>query len=749
MRIGALAIGIGVGMGAVFATPSQAQSAQEAASGPAADAKTLDSVTVTARRREESAHRVPIAVTALDALDLRDLQADRLGGLQGAAPNVNIVQGRGSASSANVFIRGIGQPDALPTFDPGVGMYIDDVYYSRIQGALFNLFDIERIEVLRGPQGTLYGKNSTGGAIRVVTREPGDSVTAEVEAAVGDHGRAEVRGYAAAPLGASASASLAVIGTDNDGYVRDSDGRRYNDDGSEAARLKLVLRSGDAFSATIGADYTRQRNAPSLGNPEAPLFQTELATGARRLLLTPRPGDYDFVSDTSLSPGSRQRLTHQGVAATLSFDGGSAWRLKSISAYRDLDAAYAIDIDASPFRLGDTLATLDQHQWSQELQLQYDAGGRVRAVYGLYYLQEKFNGSQDVTSDDVLTFMGLPVPYRTVSDERQSSDSAAAFAQVDWEFAPAWTLSAGLRYTRERKDYARNVAAITGLPPLNSEFSFQADASWSAWTPSLSLSRAFGEHVTGYVSANRGFKSGGFNGRAGSDAETAPFDPEYVWTYELGLKAQSRNGRLRGNVTVFHSDYRDFQARVADVTDPASPTPSFVFPVLNAARMSIDGVEFEGVALFGQGLRLSAQLGWMDARYDRFDDPRVTLDPALAGLHDHVPFSPRWTAQLALSRIFSLGNGSRFTVGSDVSWRDETWLSVDNRDALRQPAHAVVGAFARWDSPDERWQLRAGVRNLTDKVYKTDAQEFSSVANVQTAYYGWPRHYTLAVSYSF
>ena len=252
-----------------------------------------------------------------------------------------------------------------------------------------------------------------------------------------------------------------------------------------------------------------------------------------------------------------------------------------------------------------------------------------------------------------------------------------------------------------------------------------------------------------YFSANRGFKSGGFNGRANSATEVSAFDPEFVWTYELGLKLQSEDRRLLGNFSVFRSNYEDFQARVSEVTNPGAPVPNFTFPVLNAAKLRIDGVEFEGVALVGDGTRLSAQVGWLDARYVEFVDPRVVLNPGLADLHDHVPFSPEWTARLAASHTFMLAGGGMFTVAGDVSYRDDTWLSVDNRDVLKQDAYTLVGLFSTWDSPEGNWQVRAGVRNLTDRVYKTDGQEFSSVGNIQTAYYGWPRHFYLAVRYNF
>ncbi|MGP1666961.1 MAG: TonB-dependent receptor, partial [Rhodanobacter sp.] len=196
-------------------------------------------MTVSARRRAESLEKVPVAITAFSGDDMKDLQANSVDGLQGAVPNLNIVQGRGSSSAVNIFIRGIGQPDALQTFDPGVGMYVDDVYYSRIQGGLISLFDVERVEVLRGPQGTLYGKNSTGGAVKIVTKSPPESTEGSVEAGFGNYGRREGKFYLGGSLSGPWSASLAGGVTQTDGYVTDpSTGHKYNDEDTKAVRGK-------------------------------------------------------------------------------------------------------------------------------------------------------------------------------------------------------------------------------------------------------------------------------------------------------------------------------------------------------------------------------------------------------------------------------------------------------------------------------------------------------------------------------
>ncbi len=753
----AIAIAFGAsGTAAIAAAPEPAADPQQNETGYAEDSaheRTLETIEVTARRREESIEKIPVAVSAFSAEDLADIGADNIDGLQGTVPNLNIVQGRGSSSAVNVFIRGIGQPDALQTFDPGVGMYVDDVYYSRIQGALISLFDVDHVEVLRGPQGTLYGKNSTGGAIKIVTREPSQTLTGSAEALIGDYGRAEGRFYLSGGFSETWSASIAGAVIGNDGYVSDPlSGREFNDDDTRALRAKLQFKPGEDFSAVLALDYTRQDAALTLGQPTAPLIQTDLVLGP--VVLLPAPiGEYDFHSRTSFGPGHGQDLTHKGASLHLDWQLSEAWKFKSISAYRWLDSDSFIDIDASQFELGDVFVGFKQKQGSQEFQFQFDNGDNLQAVMGLYWLRERVPSHQEAYASDLFALAGLPIDFLRTIDDDLTTTSYAAFAHANWQFGSGWSLSGGLRWTHETKDYDRSTSTFWGSPfeVLDETVAFAGRESWTAWTPSISLQKQLTEQTMAYVSANRGFKSGGFNGRANSAPEVASavFDPEFVWTYELGLKMRSADSRLQANLAVFHSDYKDFQARVSEVLNPESETPTFAFPVLNAAKLKMDGFEFEGAALLGEGTRISGQISYLDARYDQFVDPRVQIDPNLARLHDHVPFSPEWSARLALAQTFSFASGAALTVGGDLSYRDETWLSVDNRPGLMQPSYTLVGLFGVFDSADNHWQVRAGVRNLTDEVYRTDGQEFSSVGNIQTVYYGLPRNYYLSVRYSF
>ncbi len=741
---------LSIAIGGILLAPAAFVQAQEQQATPAGTQATqLDEVTVTARRRSESIQDVPVAVSAFGEEQIKDLQASTVEGLQGAVPNMNIAQGRGSSNSVNVFIRGIGQPDALQTFDPGVGMYVDDVYYSRINGALFSLFDIQQLEVLRGPQGTLYGKNSTGGAIKLTTKNPFDNEGGAVELTAGDYGRLEGRFYVSGKLSDTLAGSIAGAKITNDGYVKDAvTGKRYNDDDTEALRAKLAYKPTDNFSAVLTLDTTKQDAALTLGRPMAPLRQTSLAPAGVVVLQPGETGEWNRRAQTSFDDGQGQYLKHSGASLAMDWDINEQWTLKSISSYRKLKTESYIDIDASEYELGDVLVALDQNQKSQEFQLHYDNGSNLHLTFGAYYMKENVPSYQEAYADDLFSMLGTGIPFLRTIDDDLSTTSKAAFAHANWEFVPSWTLAAGVRWTKDEKDYDRSTSTFWGAPfsGLNETVAFNGKASWTAVTPSVSLQKAFSDNLMGYVSANRGFKSGGFNGRANTvyDTEHAKFDPEYVWTYELGLKGSSADHRFRGSAAAFYSNYSDFQARVSQDVG--------TFPVLNAAKLNIKGIELEGSALLGESTTLSAQLGWMDAKYDSFEDFR--LDPSYAGYdpsvnHDHVPFSPDWTARVALQHVFSLADSGSLTLGGDVSYRGDTWLSVDNRDVLSQDAYTLVGAYGVWDSPQLTWQVRAGVRNLTDKQYKTEGQEFASVGNIQTAYYGLPRNWYVSVRYNF
>ena len=699
----------------------------------------LEEVLVTAQRREQSLQEVPMAITAFTAEQLQDLQADNLDSLQGSVPNLNLVQGRGSNSSVNVFIRGVGQPDALQTFDPAVGIYVDDVYMARIQGAMFKLYDIERIEVLRGPQGTLYGKNTPGGAIRLITRNPGDEMEAAANLTLGDYGRTQLSAYLSGPVTDNLSLGLSVLTDQRDGFVTDPiTGREYNDEDTMVARMKGIWTASDDVDVTFSLDYTKEDVALTLGRAEAPLVSVDLGTGGLVLRHLPYPGEWQFDSSTDLGELGGQKTENWGGNVTVSWDINDGLTLKSITAYRELQSDLYIDIDATTLQLGNVFVGIDQDQFSQEFQLLGTNGDDISWVAGVYYLDESVPSHQEAYADDFLLFNGIPISFlRTIDDDLQTK-SYAFFGQVDWAFADSWNLGLGLRYTKEEKDYFRTTSTFSNiLGNADPAFAFSDSDSWSDWTPTITLDYDMNQNVHWYGRLAKGFKSGGFNGRANSAADVSTFDPETVWTAEIGAKTRSTDGSLQANFAVFKSNYDDFQARVS-VGDGID----FRFPVLNAAKLDIQGVEMELFWLPVESLSLAAQVGYLDSTYG--DGGFYGAD----GIEDEPAFSPEWTGRLAGTYTLDMGESS-LSLTAAVSYRDAMQLSVENSPVLTEGDYTLVDLLFNWTFADDHWSLYGGIKNLTDELYKVEGQDFRSVGNIQTAYYGDPETWTLGVEYRY
>ncbi|QGN55099.1 TonB-dependent receptor [Novosphingobium sp. Gsoil 351] len=752
-----------------FATPAAFAQDGATAQAEASVEETGDVIVVTARRREETLIDVPVAVTALGTAQLEKLGANDLSGVQGAVPNVNIVQGRGSASSANFFIRGIGQPDALSTFDPAVGVYVDGVYLSRIQGALLNLFDVQRVEVLRGPQGTLYGKNTIGGAVNVVSKKPDfDVLRGEGSFTYGRFDETTAKGYVSAPLApGSVALSLAGLYDHRNGLVTDPrTGRKFNDRDNLSGRAILRARAGDSLEVLLSGDYTRQHNKPTLGYLTAPLIQTNFATGATVLAPAAPYGPYDYKASTSLLPGQGQKLEHWGTSLTLNLDLGPDLTLSSISAYRRLKTDFFVDIDATQFKIGDVFVGTRQRQLSQELQLKYE-GERLNGVLGLYYLDEKIASHQEAYADDLFKFGALPITFARLIDDSQRTKSYAAFGQATYDFTEKLSLTAGLRYSKETKRYNRFTTTTSNAPfpglngltfrfpdNLPAPFNADNDVSFDAWTPMASLAFKPTQDTLLYASASRGFKSGGFNGRVNSVADVTEFvngvatirpffKPESVWTYEVGAKGSFLDGRVTLSGAAFYSDYKNFQARVGGGNQS--------FPVLNAGKLRIQGFEFEALVRPIRPLTLTASVGYLDAEYKRFDDarraPAFSCNPTGTRIVCEPAFAPPLTMRFGADYRVPLGEASSLTFGGDARFVDKQFLSVDNRPGLVENGYFLGNVYAQVDF--DRFYVRGMVKNVTKSLYKTDGQEFSSVGNIQTVYFGDPRTWQVTVGARF
>jgi iron complex outermembrane receptor protein len=781
--IAALRTRLALGTALLAVAPSHAQQAPTPPADSGSDVVIADlrrpeplsgnEIVVVARRRAEKLIDVPIAVSAFTADQLSKQQAIDLSGIQGTAPNVNLVQGRGSTSNANIFIRGIGQPDALQTFDPAVGVYVDGVYLSRIQGALFNLFDVDHIEVLRGPQGTLYGKNTIGGAVNVISKKPDlEAFHASGNVTYGSYDQKLANAYVTIPLVADRLAiSLAGVYDRRDGTVEDPlTGRHYNDRNTQAGRAILRYKASDKVELTLAGDYTRQHTRPTLGYATAPLTNVDLLTGAQQVISPAYPyGAYDYKASTSLKPGQDQTLHHWGVAFTADVELNDAFTLTSITAYRKLKPNYWLDFDATQLQLADAYVGVRQRQVSQEVQLKYDHGP-LKGVAGLYYLNEHIRSNQLSLDDDYIKLLGTPVTFQRPITDFQTTQSYAAFGQLTYDFTDKLSATAGIRYTRERKHYVRSTYTIlagAASPPFDFPGSLPAPytdldhVDFHAWTPSFTLSYKPTRDTLLYASASRGFKSGGFNGRVNGlgdvtqviDGKTVivpSFKPETVWTYEAGAKGSFLGGRVSLSGDVFYSDYKDFQARVGGGTTGIAGGS---FPVVNAGKLRIWGIETELAIKPTRAWSIRADVGYLNAKYLRFDDarraPAFSCNPTGAHITCKPAFAPPLSASIGSDYAVDLNGAGTITVGGDARFVDKQWLSVDNRPGLYENGYWLFNAYVQYDDPTGRWYLRGGVKNAANTIYKTDAQEFSSVGNIQTVYYGDPRTWTGTVGFRF
>lgn len=740
--------------GFALAAPAMAQ--DEASAAATDDADGGEEIVVTARRTEEKLETVPAAVSAFSEKALERIQANDTTGLQGAVPNLNIVQGRGSSNATNIYIRGIGQPDALQTFDPAVGVYVDDVYYSRIRGTQLDLLDLERVEVLRGPQGTLYGKNTIGGALKVVTRKPGQEFRGSAQLAYGSYNQLEGKLSASGPISSTLAAGFAVMHARRDGYVEDAVlDRDYNDKNTISARGALAFTPSENFRWDVSIDYTRDDAHLTVGQPLNSL--TYLVGGGTALVLpsNPDPDNYNFKGRTTPSLPNSTKLRHWGVSSTMALDVTDDLVLKSITAYRKLRTIDYVDIDATQLEMGDVLVDVDQNQFSHELQLAY-TGERLQGVAGLYYLREGITSHQEAYADDLVgPLLGNPTFTRTIDDDLVTK-SYAAYANATLEVVDNIRLSAGIRYTHESKDYFRTTSTFSSSPLLTSlvPFQFVAKDDWNDWSPMASLDYRFNDDTMAYVRFAKGFKSGGFNGRANSVAERTEYQPEKVNSYEAGFKTRIAN-QLRLGISVFNNDYKDFQARVAGTgVDPVTNLPSPVLSVINAGKLRIRGAELEASWTPVSKLLLDTQIGYLDAEYKVFADTRF---PGGSRAFQRPAFAPKWTMRFGAQYEFDLGGSGSLTVGGQTRYKSRTALAVDNTiigttteiAGLFQPGYWMHDARIVWESPDKDYSIGVYGQNLSDKAYKTDGQEFSSIGSIRTVYYGAPRTFTVRGTVKF
>ena len=733
----------------MFAVP--AVLAQDA---PSAKAGGLEEITVTARRREESLQDVPIALSAFSAERITNAGAPDITWLQQSTPNLTLQGARGSNSTLIAFIRGIGQQDPLWGFEPGVGLYVDDVYVARPQGAVLDIYDIERLEVLRGPQGTLYGRNTIGGAIKYVTKSLGNEAYLDTRLTLGTYAQHDFLASGVLPLSDTLSigGSAAIYRRDGYGENQFTGKQNHYAKSVDAFRMSAEWNPTDTLSFRLAADYVEDNSDAKHGHREAP----GLGLAAGEVVLPD-------VFDTRAGIGDDNLVRNQGVSLTAAWELTDAITLKSITAYRDGVTHTLIDFDTSPAPAPDVPGYYEDDQLTQELQFLYE-GERLRGVAGLYYLDAHAAGKFDT----IVGLLNLTIATSGFVD----TTSYAAYADFSYDFTDKLSASLGGRYTSDEKEggvYRQNFtglysplfgnsAAVPGL--VRSDYT--NDRTFDQFTPRASVSYEFTDTFTTYASYSEGFKSGGFDMRG--DVVLTPdtvngYDPETVQSYEIGAKGTLFDDRLSYNFAAFYADYSDQQITRQQPT----VTGSIASFVDNAGASTIQGVELEGSAQLSDRFSLNYGIGWTDAEFDKYETFQVITNPAPppatltvpVDLSDTAVFqnTPEWNGNLALNYAQPLQNGwgSLFATLS-ASYRDSYYMFEFPNPLIDQnDAYTLVDASVAWTSNDEKLRFQLLGRNLTDEEYKIGGYYFPGAlyGNIVNSFYGPPRTVSLSASYRF
>jgi len=717
------------------------------AAGPAG----LDEIVVTARKRAENLQDTPIAITALtgEALERRDLS--RITEIDRYTPSL-VLNGTaplsGNPSTAVVFLRGIGQIDFTINTDPGVGIYVDGVYVARSAGSVLDLVDVERVEVLRGPQGTLFGRNTIGGAISLVSKRPADEIGGRMSATYGTDNRVQLQGSLDLPISDTLLTKFTGFYHKRDGYVRqDLTGRRLGNDDALAGRAQLLWQPSSSFEALVAVDATRRRetSAPNVAIAlDGTAFPLAFLENARVIGLPICASDPNSSRECFGSAWETGQPYHTngtqvfdanldvfGTSLTLNFTGDLV-SAKSITAYREIDSTFGRDTDHTPFPYLYSSNEQHQHQWSQEFQFTGKLlNDRLNWVLGVYYFDEK--------ASDIYVSAGSVNGVRGLNFVHNSN--YAGFGELTFDVTPELHLTGGLRYTHETKRFRTDQAVIAGIrQPIGTPIvptGTRARRTFKETNPRVILSYDVSRDLMTYLTYSRGFKSGGFNARYSSPVTAlVPYAPEFATLYEAGAKFETSDRRLRLNGAIFRTDYSDVQV---DFSYPG------VLGTLtgNAAKARIEGVEAELGLVPVQDLTIDATASYLDARYTEVD---ATV-PGLA-VGNRLPLAPKWSFSLSASYRIPLANGGAILPQADWSYRGRIHYDSLNTAIISQRGYHLLNASIAYETPGDRLRLSAGVKNLTDKQYLTSAG-YSDAAGVAEGVYARPRQWYVSAGYRF
>lgn len=716
---------------------------------------TLEEIQVTARRRSESLQDVPIAVTAFSAETLALRGASDITDIAQVAPSVTLEPSRATNSTLTAFIRGVGQQDPLAGFEQGVALYMDDVYLARPQGALLDIYDVERIEILRGPQGTLYGRNAVGGAIKYVTKRLADEPAGSLKLSYGSYNQIDAVAKVSTPLGDKVRIGGTVASLNRDGFGENlTTGEEHYNKKIMATRLSLEFLPSDNVFIRVAADYTNDDSNAVAGH------RVNTAAISGNAVLVDKY-DTEAGATQNASTGGingNNEVTSKGIHGSIEWQASDTITLKSITAYREDYTESVIDFDSLPVDDFDAPVKYENDQFSQEFQLQYNSD-KLNGVFGFYYLNASASNDFDVVlgqlgrsafGSELVAFTGGEVDTKAWS----------LFADLTYDVSEKFSVSVGGRYTHDKRtaDIFRGTYLGQGSPFfgndaavfLSASSDFESERTFKDFSPRLTLDYDLSDDAKVYAGFSRGFKAGSFDPRGANI--TSPevengFDAETLDSYEAGIKATWWDGRARTNIAIFYSEYKDMQipGSLPIDTDGDGVNDGFVGTVTNAGKAEIKGIEFEGEFLLSESLTLQTSLNILDA-----DIKEWLLNGANIADQREVQNTPEFMSYVGLSYAMELGNG---TLNFNGNWSHKSSIVQFETPVpeIDQEAYDIANASIVYVAEDNAWSFGVHGKNLLDTRYKTAGYNFPTLGleNNITTFYGPPLTVTASFTYNF
>lgn len=729
----------------------------------------LTEIVVTAQFREQRLQDTPIAITALTAEMLEARSQNTLTEIGRNIPNVTLQPSISAyGGTAAIYIRGVGQFDRDFALEPGVGVYIDDVYYPTVYGAQLDLLDLDRVEVLRGPQGTLAGKNSIGGAVKLYSKKPTGDGGGFIEGTIGSFSRTDLRATSDFALSDTVTARLSGVYKKREGYVdridfkcrhpespaptvaTDMDCKVGTEGGQDFKGARLIVRwdASDRFDVTLSGDIYSDDSEPSPSrliavrpdHASAPLLTPFLDVG--------RYESYSlYQSQRGYGLAGRNRLDGYGVSGQLNYDFSDNLTLTSISAYRTYDGFFQVDLDGTSYGMTTQHVGLDFEQFSQELRVNGSlAGGRLDYTVGGYF----YSGRGASAGLIELTFQAVnppapPPPAASfhIQDDIVEIENKSAFLHTIFRATDALTLSLGIRYTDEWKTlvlHRKDPVTLEFQPLEGANGRFDGDHV----DYRVSLDYRWNPNLLTYVSFATGFKGGGISSRPYRAEQVVPFGPEKLEAWEVGFKSDFFDRRARFNVSAFHNKYDDIQLTVRSGTGIFAPPASVT---VNAGEAEMTGFEAEFSLNPTSGLTIDAAVGYLDFEYTELS-PGV-LASGLA-MHHVTPFTPEWKWSLGAQYEFALGDGRTITPRFDVAYQSEIYANPVNNPMWVVDDYTVADARVTYRNPTSGVEVALAVTNLFDKYYYTSlydnlyGSQGTVIANVAR-----PREWSISVRKNF